>query len=78
MAGPASELCEWDPEQNQPAIQNLDGSNRRGCPRLAMFCVGVRENWHLCGRCVELPRFRRFRRIEFLARSPGQQRESAP
>lgn len=69
------EICEWDPERDRPATARLDGSERRGCPNPAVFCVGADGDWHLCETCSSLPRFSRFR-VKKILRPTDQ--ESAP
>jgi hypothetical protein len=51
------DLCEWDPVEDCPAL--ITGS---GCRSMATLSVGLKDNWHLCGPCAELPQFRRLRR----------------
>lgn len=59
------ELCEWDPERNQLALEATcrDGRLRLGCPNEATVSVGHNGIWlwHLCKSCAALPRFKRFK-----------------
>ena len=67
-------LCEWNPEENEPASRfrtNLIGPyERHGCPNEAVFVVGVRPKWYLCKSCAELPRFKRLRKRELAKEHP--------
>jgi hypothetical protein len=55
---PEREVCEWWPASNEPAT----GLAGEGCGGPAELSVGVAKNWHLCGSCAGLPRFRRMAR----------------
>ncbi len=52
-----SELCDWWPERDGAAV-----AGEGGCGSAATVSVGATENWHLCGSCAVLPRFKRMKR----------------
>lgn len=62
---PTVELCEWDPERDEPALQSPGGA-RFGCRRPATVSVGADGRWHLCDSCAALPEFKRYRKRERL------------
>jgi hypothetical protein len=59
---PRRDLCEWDPEENQPARYIPDTEQSWGCPNDAALIVGANGQWRLCESCAALPKFNRFRR----------------
>lgn len=64
------ELCEWDPERNQPA-EEVKGEWHHGCPNPATWIIGRgMRNWHLCESCSKLPRFKRFRVRQYRGERP--------
>lgn len=50
------DACEWNPETNQAAEDwEVHGEAR--------WVVGTgKNNWHLCDKCKELPKFKRFKK----------------
>ncbi|WP_033338894.1 hypothetical protein [Catenuloplanes japonicus] len=54
-----TELCEWSPGTQMRAT----GDQAQDCLAPAQLSVGRRENWHLCGACADLPKFRRMNRL---------------
>jgi len=55
----ARDLCEWNPDTNQPATPAYDGRQRRGCPNQAVYKVGSFADYRLCESCAKLLRFDR-------------------
>jgi hypothetical protein len=59
---PRRDMCEWDPEESQPA-RYIPGTDQHwGCPNDAEIIVGAKGQWRLCESCAALPEFKRFRK----------------
>ena len=65
-----TELCEWNPERDEPATEVKSTHQRWGCIRPAIWAVGSANKWHLCDYCAALPRFKRLRKRIPLDREP--------
>lgn len=50
------ERCDWNPKFNIPATDPVEDGD---CANVAVWSVGVRNNWHLCDSCAGLAEFKR-------------------
>jgi hypothetical protein len=54
MSKQRTELCEWNPDRDEPATELHSAARRWGCSRLAHWSVGRLNNWHTSARNAPL------------------------